>query len=422
MSEIRRDSKGRILRNGESQRSDGRYAYRYTDADGVRHTVYSWRLVETDKMPSGKKEDVPLRNAIKKIEKDMDDGIVPEGASKTTVNELFDGFMEMRTDLKEHTRCNYICLYNKHVRKDFGTKILSNLKYSDVKKFYLRLHNEDGLKISTIQSINSFIWQMLDVAVRDSVIRNNPADGVMKEICRRVKDDRKIKQALTVDQQARLIDYIAHDRRYSRYAVIFTVLLGTGLRVGEMLGLRWCDVDFENGIIHVTHSLSYKDTEHDGYKYSIDEPKTKAGIREIPMFSDVAEALQKEKKRKRNPNEEVFKIGSYSGFIFLNANGKVYTPATIYDKIQFIVDAYNKTEEASFKEEKRDPVYIPKISAHVFRHTFCTRLCELESNIKIVQDVMGHRNIRTTMNTYNHATKDAKIASFKALDGRIKLA
>lgn len=422
MSGSRRDSKGRVLHVGESQRKDGRYAYRYTDASGVRHTVYSWRLVETDKMPSGKKMDIALRTAIKKIEKDIDDGIMPDGACKTTIDELFIEFMAIRKDLKEHTRCNYICLYNKHIKPEFGSKLLSSLKYSDILRFYLTLHDQDRLKISTLQSINSILWQMLDMAVKDSLIRKNPSDGIMREITRRIDDDSNEKQALSAEQQSRLIDYVVKDKKYNRYAVIFTVLLGTGMRIGEMLGLRWCDVDFKNGIIHVTHSLSYKDTEDGGYKYSIGEPKTKAGIREIPMFSDVASALLSEKKKKRNPNEKPFRVGDYSGFIFLNSNGKVYTPAAIYDKIQFIVDGYNKTEEARSREEKRQPVFIPKISPHIFRHTFCTRLCELESNIKVVQDVMGHRNIRTTMNTYSHAMKDAKVASFKAIDGRIKLA
>ena len=422
MSKNRRDSKGRVLRVGESQRSDGRYEYKYTDALGERHTVYSWRLVETDKMPYGKRADIPLRTAIKQIERDLDDGIRSDIANKKTVNELYDDFMEMRTDLKERTRCNYICLYNKHVRPKIGMKPIGSIKYTDIKKFYLSLHDTSGLKISTIQSINSILLQMFDGASRDSLIRKNPVDGVMKELTRRIDDDRKERKALTLEQQSRLIDYIVNDKRYNKYAVIFTVLLGTGMRIGEMLGLRWCDVDFEKGIISVTHSLSYKSTEHGGYQYSINEPKTKAGIREIPMFQDVAAALMKEKSKKRNKSEKPFKIGAYSGFIFLNSSGKVYTPAAIYDKIQFIVDGYNKTEEAASKEEKRDPIFIPKISPHIFRHTFCTRLCELEQNIKVVQDVMGHRNVRTTLNTYSHATKDAKLASFKAIDGQIKLA
>ena len=247
-------------------------------------------------------------------------------------------------------------------------------------------------------------------------------DGVMKEVMRRVTDDKEPRQALTIEQQNRLIDFIAVNKKYCEYSVIITVLLGTGMRIGELLGLRWCDIDFKKGIIYVTHSLAYRPTESTGYVYSINEPKTKAGIREIPMFDDVKKALQKEKRKKKGEGDEPFCIGKYSGFIFLNAAGKVYTPSAVYDKIQFIVDDYNKTEQLRVREEKCTPVYIPKISPHIFRHTFCTRLCELEPNIKVVQEVMGHRNAKTTMNVYYNATREAKMESFKALDGKIRLA
>ena len=82
---------------------------------------------------------------------------------------------------------------------------------------------------------------------------------------------------------------------------------------------------------------------------------------------------------------------------------------------------YNKEEAMRAEKEKREPCLIPKISAHILRHTFCTRMCEIETNTKIIQEVMGHKNIRTTMNVYNEATSDAKIASFKAAEGAIYL-
>ena len=422
MSGLRKDSKGRVLKNGEYQQSDGRYVYKYTDAGGVRHAVYSWRLVETDKIPSGKRDSVALRTIVKQIRRDLEDGILSDDACRKTLNELFDEFMMMRVDLKETTRCNYICLYDKHIRDDFGERTVGGIKYTDIKKLYLRLSNVDGLSISSIQAINSIIWQTLEMATRDSLIRINPAEGVMKEMIRKTHEEPKERHALTVEQQTRLVDYVLHHKRYKQYAIIFTVLLGTGMRIGELLGLRWCDIDFKSGIIHVTHALAYKDTENGGYEYRISEPKTKAGIRTIPMFRDVADALKKEKSKKRNPNQEQFCIGNYSDFVFLNSNGKVYTPAAVYDKIQFIVDSYNKTEEAKSWDEHREPVYIPKISPHIFRHTFCTRLCELDVNLKVVQNVMGHRNIRTTMDVYNEATNDARVSGFKAIDGMIKLA
>ena len=275
--------------------------------------------------------------------------------------------MELRTDLKETTRCNYLCLYNTHVRESIGKCTLDKLKYTDIQKFYLGLNKDKGLRISTLRAIHSIIWQSLQNAVLDEIIRRNPADGVMKTISKKLGEEPQQRHALTLEQQRRFIDYINNSNQYKRYSTLFTVLLGTGLRIGECLGLRWSDVDFKKDIILVNHTLIYKDTEAGGYAYRIGKPKTISGNRIIPMFQDVKKALLKEKRKKKNPDWEPFVVDGYTGFIFLNANGKVYTPAGIFDKIQIIVADYNKEEAMRAEKEKREPCMIPKISAHILR-------------------------------------------------------
>ena len=227
--------------------------------------------------------------------------------------------------------------------------------------------------------------------------------------------------ALTEEEQTRLIEFIYQSKTYCRLGPLFTVLLGTGMRIGEALGLRWCDCDFKKELISVNHTIIYRPSETSGYKYRISEPKTKAGLRVIPMLSDVKKALLSEKRKRRRPDSEPFSIGEYTGFIFLNSKGKVFTPAYVFDSIQHITSTYNREEYFKAQEENREPVYLPKFSAHILRHTFCTRLCENERNLKIIQDVMGHRNIRTTMDVYNEATESKKLESFSSLDGKIKL-
>jgi len=421
MSEKRRDAKGRILKNGEVQRQDGKYMFRYTDENGDRQTIYSWRLVETDKTPAGKKSSPALRTMIAQIEKDIGDGIHFRDADDITLNNLFDTFMETRTDLKSSTRCNYLCLYKTHVAEAIGERAVGSIRYSDIQKFYLALNQKKNLRISTIRAINSVIWQILESAVRDDIIRRNPADGVMRDVGKKLKEESEHKNALTIEQQERFIDYILSSSRYSRYSALFITLLGTGLRIGETLGLRWCDVDFRKELIYVDHSLSYKDTESGGYQYHINPTKTKAGIRTVPMFQDVKRALHGEKRKRKHAEYEPFTVDGYTDFIFLNANGKVYTPATIFDKIQIIVADYNREECAKARAENREPCIIPRISAHILRHTFCTRMCETDTNIKVIQDVMGHKNIRTTMDVYNEATMASKVSSFKSLEGAIYL-
>ena len=97
------------------------------------------------------------------------------------------------------------------------------------------------------------------------------------------------------------------------------------------------------------------------------------------------------------------------------------TPGTVFTAIQNITTTYNREEYFLAEREGREPCYLPKFSAHNLRHTFCTRLCENESNLKIIQDVMGHRNIKTTMDIYNEATESRKQLSFQGLDGKIRL-
>lgn len=421
MIERRKDSKGRVLRNGEVQRTDGKYMFRYVDLNGNRRAIYSWKLVESDKTPEGKRCKDSLRSMEKEIFKDIDSGIEADKGANISIDSMFESFLEMRTDLKETTRANYICLYETHVKGDFGRRMIGKVKYSDIYKFYMSLSTDSGLKKSSIQSINSIIRQIFDMAMRDNYIHRNPSEGVMREVLKRLQEEQTKRHALTITQQGNLIDFVYGSKRYSRYGPLLTVLLGTGTRIGEALGLTWDDVDFKENVLYINHSLNYKSGENRGYEYHVSTTKTIAGIRTIPMFRDVREALLDEKRRAERFQRSSFSVDGYSDFIFLNSSGKVYTPGFIFDTIQNIVTDYNRLEMFAAKKEARNPEYLPKISAHIFRHTFCTRLCENEPNLKIIQDVMGHKNIRTTMDVYNEATTQAKHNSFDNLEGKIKL-
>ena len=222
------------------------------------------------------------------------------------------------------------------------------------------------------------------------------------------------------DSKGRLLRNGEVQRSDGRYMYRYVDLSGKR-QLGEALGLRWSDCDFEEDFISVNHTLLYKPIVDKGYAYRISAPKTKAGIRVIPMFADAKNALIQEHNRRR-PNLPPFIVDGYTDFIFLNSNGKVFTPSYIFDRIQGIVASYNKIEAAKAEQEKREPCYLPKFSAHILRHTFCTRLCEHESNLKVIQEVLGHRNISTTMDVYNEATTDKKLASFQNLEGKIRLA
>lgn len=417
MSEKRRDNKGRILREGEIQRSDGRYVYRYTDCTGKRIAVYSWKLVSTDKLKSGQRECQALRDLEKQIQRDREDGIRADTAARITVDDLFLQFLDLRKDLKESSRCNYADIYNSHIKPALGHRPIKKVRPTEIQKLYQAMVYENGMHPSTAQKAHSIIYQMFENAVMDNILRTNPASNAFRNFRRTTAIAPASKDPLTAEEQRAFINYVYDSSRYRRYACLFTVLLGTGMRIGEALGLRWCDCDFEEGVIRITHTLTYKPGLEQGYHYSVTSPKTLAGNREIPMFEEVKVALL----RQRPLRPKKFSVGEYTDFVFLNSAGKVYTPNAIYDALQGIVTSYNKEEYLASLEEEREPVYLPKISAHILRHTFCTRMCENNVNLKVLQDIMGHRNIRTTMEVYTKALKDTKVEAIRSLEGAFQI-
>lgn len=230
------------LQKGESKRSDGRYMYRYTDINGKRHAIYARTLVD-------------LRIQERQIARDKNElnEYVTTGAS---VNFVFDRYISMKTNLKRSTRSNYLYIYDKFIRDGFGRRNINEIRYSDMKKFYVSLLDE-GLQVNTLDNIHSVLHPTFQLAVRDNVIRSNPSDGVMAELKKNDGKNKGIRYALTLAQQRAFLNYTANSPVYAHWLPLFMFLFGTGCRIGEAVGIRWQDVDFENKEISINHSLEY---------------------------------------------------------------------------------------------------------------------------------------------------------------------
>ena len=420
MSEKRRDSKNRILQNGESQRKDGKYEFKYVDVNGTRRSAYSWKLVATDKVPEGKRCELSLREMEKQIRRDLEDGISTHTANTITLNELFDTYMSTK-ELKQSTRTNYMYMYKNYVSNVIGKRRIGSIKYSDIKKFYNSLILEKKFKPNSMEIINTILHPVFTMAVRDGYIRTNPSDGVMAEIKKSHNWEKPKRHALTEEQQALFIDFLAESKTYNHWLPLMTVFLGTGCRVGELIGLTWDDCDFTEGIITINHNLVYRQQDSGKCEMHITTPKTESGKRVVPMFQAVRKALLQEKKEQMRNGFNSTIIDGYSGFVFTNRCGYVHNPQTINRAIKRIYTACNEQEIERAKKEHRQPVLIPHFSVHNLRHTFCTRFCENETDLKIIQEIMGHSDITTTMNIYNEATKERKQESFARLEGKIKI-
>lgn len=404
MAKARKDERGRALRKGEVQRaSDKRYMYTYTDPLGRRKFIYANDLTE-------------LREKEKKLMKDQLDGLDLYVAGKATVNDTFDRYLSTKFKLRDTTRSNYIYMYDKFVRDTFGKKRIADIKFSDVLQFYLYLLNEEELALSTLDNINTLLHPTFQLAVRDEVIRKNPSDGVMKEIVKETDKTRGVRRALTIEQQRAFMGYIANHPVYYHWWPLFTIMFGTGGRIGEVLGLRWEDLDFEKRIISINHSIVYYPV-GDSRKsvQRISKPKTEAGIRTIPMLDAVYDAFQMEWEEQKENGFNESEIDGMKGFVFVNRNGSVPNPQSVNRTIKRIAGSYNAEEVIQAKRERREPIILPDFSCHHFRHTFCTRLCEHETNLKVIQAIMGHRNIETTMDIYAEATDRKKQESFENL-------
>ncbi len=151
--------------------------------------------------------------------------------------------------------------------------------------------------------------------------------------------------------------------------------------------------------------------------HAVSLPKTPAGIRTIPMLEKVRDELLKEKEFQDVTGSRcVMELDGMSGFIFSNRYGNLFTPANINHEIRRIVDDHNAREEIRSRREGRKARMIPRFSCHITRHTFCTRLCENETNVKIIQSVMGHKDIRTTLDIYAEISESKRQEAFKNLN------
>lgn len=390
MSEKRRDKKNRILRNGESQRADGRYRYKYVDKNGVKRDIYSWRLEKTDPMPAGKPNDLSLREKIKKIERDLFDGIAPDGGN-ITVLQLVEKYISLKTGVRHNTEANYKFVINIIKNEEFGHKRIDKVKLSDAKAWLIKLQKVDGRGYSSIHSIRGVVRPAFQMAVDDDLIRKNPFAFELASV---VVNDSVTRQAITAKQERDFLKFIKEDKHFCRYYDGIYILFNTGLRVSEFCGLTVSDINFKEMHIKVDHQLQRKRN----MEYCIEEPKTESGVRYVPMTKEVAECFRRIIDNRPKPRVEPM-IQGYTGFLFLDKNSRPMIAMHWEKYMQHIRDKYNSIYK----------IQMPTITPHVCRHTFCSRMAKSGMNPKTLQYIMGHADISVTLNTYTHIkSEDAK--------------
>lgn len=380
----RRDNKGRILQNGESQETSGRYKYRYIDAKGRRNSVYSWRLTQADPVPVGKRFDIPLREKIKQIQKELLQGIY---ADDMTVCELVDRYLETKTGVKHTTKAGYKTVRNILEKESFGHRTIKSVKLSDAKLFLIRLQ-QDGRRYSSIHTIRGVLRPAFQMAVDDEMLVRNPFEFQLATV---IVNDSVTREAISRADERRFLKFIQEDSHFCKYYDGMFILFKTGLRISEFCGLTITDIEFEKGILNIDHQLQRTSN----MEYVIESTKTSSGTRRIPMSNEVEEAfrriIEKRPKVKIEPS-----IAGYTGFLFLDKNGMPMVALHWEKYFQHAVQKYNNLYR----------MQLPKITPHVCRHTYCSNMAKSGMNPKTLQYLMGHSEIGITLNTYTHLQEE----------------
>ena len=402
---VRFDSHHVRLRTGEVQRKTGSYMYRWTDKLGKRNTIYAATLED-------------LREQEEQILVDQHDGI-KANIKNVTVNDVYELWCQLKRGIKDSTMKNYIYMYELFVKPTFGKKKLVQVKKSDVRRFYNQLIDDKVLKPSTVDVIHNIVHQVFQIAVDDDMIRSNPAANMLREIKMAHGSEIEKRKALTLEQEELFLGYLARTSKYQHWYPVFYIMANTGMRVGEITGLRWCDVDFEEGAISVNHTLvNYDHRENNGGKkgcyFNCHSPKTKAGVRTVPMMDFVKEAFEKERAYQEEAETHcTVTVDGYTDFIFVNRFGECQHQGTLNKAIRRIIRDCN---DEVLAKNPNSTVLLPRFSCHTLRHTFTTRMCEAGVNIKVIQDALGHSDISTTLNIYADVTKELRKSEFENLD------
>ena len=296
----RTDNKGRLLKTGESQRKDGRYCYKYIEKNGQVKFAYSWKLVATDKVPKGKRDCVALRDMIKAIQKDLDDGIDTSNKNMT-VCMLYARYINSRANVRKSTVQGRNNLMEVLKKDSLGNMSIDKVKLSVAKAWAYRM--KEKYSFSTIKNMKRSLNATFHLAIQDDLLRKNPFDFQLSTV---IEDDTEPKVPLTPAQEESFLSFAQNDKVYQKYCDELIILLGTGLRISELCGLTDTDINFENRIINVDHQL-LRSAETG---YYIETPKTKSGIRQIPMSEKVYEAFNRVLKRRRGAKAEMLRIAA----------------------------------------------------------------------------------------------------------------
>ena len=294
--------------------------------------------------------------------------------------------------------------YERTFGERIGKRKLNSITYFDIQEAINGMMS-DGIGVTTIKDALGSLRECFESAKNNGLIAINPCfDIILPE-----KTDSKQRRFLTVDEQKKFLE--TAETEYAWYYPMLKVMLLTGMRISEVGGLCWSDVDYENDIIHIRRAL-YSQYEYGERHLRFTTTKTINSVRDIPMMADCKKMLKLQKKNQDRIKKELGKRyrseyeEGLSDLVFTSSMGSAATRYNVAPIINKIVQSINLREDYESVQENREPVYMKPVSPHALRRSFCTRCFEAGMNIKVVQKIMGHNNYATTANIYTEVMPD----------------
>ena len=372
-----KDLKGKELGVGICQTKDKKYVARITTRNGKRVKRVFDKLVD-------------CRTWIAEARYNEEHGSVSV-LGEMSVDAWYEYWITVikAKTIRPNTIRNHNERYKQNIKDYIGQMPLNEVKPIHCQNILNQM--ADTYCNSTIKLTSITMYGMFQSAVDNELILKNPVTKYVR--CTSGKPS-KPTRVLSVDEQKLFLETTKESSIYNQYAF----LLQTGLRTGEMIGLKWSDIDFEKRILHVSRTMEYR---YSVGEWRIGETKTKNGCRDIPLTSEAIEILKRQKKKVQELKTVKME---FSDFVFLSRKGEP-TKNSAYDtKLMYYCDK----------------VGMPRFSMHTLRHTFATRCIEAGMRPKTLQMILGHSNIGITMNLYVHVTDEEKLKELSNIEDMLK--
>lgn len=375
------DKNGKPLPKGITYRSNeerymGRFMYH-----GEAFTTYGKSVKETQKK-------------LEQLRYEVEHGIYfKEG--NVTFSAWFDIWIKdyKEPSVKKGTIGVYMQNYNAYIKNTFGNKQLRDVRTDSIQRFYNSMAKT--YSHNTLEICRAILNGVFSQAVKNEIIQKNPVSNAVLP-----KDNKKRSvRVMTETEQALFLK----TAKGTRYYPLYELALSTGMRSGEIRGLKWSDVNFNEKIIHISSTLAYSNG-----TYYLDSPKTLSSERDIPMLDNVYALLKNQKKKQLEERMfwgEMWKqMAELENLVFTSETGGPIGRDRFKNAIDGVVKKINKSG-----------IPFSHITPHTFRHTFATRSIEKGIPPKVLQTILGHNDLATTMDTYAHVLPDTKAEEMKKL-------